>query len=206
MLQVTRQRSRRSMVGTARCAGRVPLCNVKWPFADAAARRPYQFFSITLKICIHSSRHPRTKNNAPRFQNPRNDVSVVASLSRSRPARRNEVTPPRSKRVANVSSIAMAATRNEVMLNLQLRGHSSGSCRIQDDRTALNQEPRTGGTCFRTSVFLQRRRVFRTCGSTSLRANALCSFELALIPFAEIVEHAHGATTRHSGIHPVGAA
>jgi len=68
MLHVTRQRSRRSMVGTARCAVRVPLCNVEWPFADAAARRPYQFFPITLKICIHSSRHPRTKNHARVFK------------------------------------------------------------------------------------------------------------------------------------------
>jgi L-methionine (R)-S-oxide reductase len=32
------------MVGTARCAVRVPICNGEWPFADAAARRPYQFF------------------------------------------------------------------------------------------------------------------------------------------------------------------
>ena len=68
MLHVTRQRSRRSMVGTARCAVRVPLCNVEWPFADAAPRRPYQFFLITLKICTHSSRHPRTKNNACGFK------------------------------------------------------------------------------------------------------------------------------------------
>jgi hypothetical protein len=31
------------LVGTARCAVRALGCRVEWPFADAAARRPYQF-------------------------------------------------------------------------------------------------------------------------------------------------------------------
>jgi len=37
------------MVGTVRCAVRAPICNGNWPFADTAARRPYQFFRIKHK-------------------------------------------------------------------------------------------------------------------------------------------------------------
>src|SRR5437870_5744074 len=33
---------RRSMVGTARCAVRAFVWRAEWPFADAAAQRPYQ--------------------------------------------------------------------------------------------------------------------------------------------------------------------
>ena len=77
------------MVGTARCAVRVPRCNVEWPFADpaTAGRRPYQFFPITLKICIHSSRHPRTKNHARVFK--------ILGMTRGSNARLQHLAPLR---------------------------------------------------------------------------------------------------------------
>ncbi len=62
------------MVGTARCAVRVRRCNVEWPFVDAAARRPYQVFPIPYFDLL-----PRTQNNAPRFQNSRDDRALTGA-------------------------------------------------------------------------------------------------------------------------------